>query len=180
MDETSRLKLKVGQHEFEAEGPADIVQAQFQAWKDLIASAPLYPSPSPQIETTPERNQVVTNGGEQELASIDTSLGKIMRTDGRIISLTARPKNVEDAILLILYGQRTLRQNDAVTGNEVMEGLSTTGGLAVSRVDRLLEKIDSDGDVIVMGEHRKKRYRLTNAGLSKARQLANDLLAIVA
>jgi DNA-binding transcriptional regulator PaaX len=61
-----------------------------------------------------------------------------------------------------------------------MEGLTATGGLSVLRVDRLLERIGNAGDVVVIGVHRSKRYRLTNAGLAKARQIAADLLATVA
>ncbi len=41
MDDNYRLKIKIGQHEFEAEGPADVVREQFQVFKDLIASAPI-------------------------------------------------------------------------------------------------------------------------------------------
>ena len=40
MDELYRLKIKVGPHEFDAEGPADAVREQFKDWKDLIAFAP--------------------------------------------------------------------------------------------------------------------------------------------
>jgi hypothetical protein len=34
--------------------------------------------------------------------------------DERIVSLTARPETIEDAALVILLGQRTLRSNDSV------------------------------------------------------------------
>ncbi len=82
--------------------------------------------------------------------------------------------------MLILYAQKTLRENDSITGGEIIEGLTATGGLAVMRVDRLLEKAGRDGDVIVIGERRAKRYRLTNTGLNKARGLAAEMIAIVA
>lgn len=48
------------------------------------------------------------------------------------------------------------------------------------RVDRLLEKMGRDGDLIVTGERRSKRYRLTNSGLAKAQKIASELLATVA
>jgi len=103
-----------------------------------------------------------------------------MKTEGRTISLTVRPSSAEDAVLLLLYGQKVMRENDAVTGAEVMDGITATGGLAVLRVDRLLEKLARLGDVIVIGEHRAKRYRLTNAGIAKGRQIAVDMIALVA
>jgi len=103
-----------------------------------------------------------------------------MKVDERIVSLTVRPKNPDDAALLLLYGQKMLRENDSVTGAEVMGGITATGGLSIGRVDRLLENLARGGDVIVVGEHRSKRYRLTNAGLNKVRQVAGELVATVA
>ncbi len=142
------------------------------------AAAPL--APNPQILFGQDRNMGAAPSGSQDLASPDASLDKIMKVEKRVVSLTARPQMVGEAVLLVLYGQKILRGNDAVTGGEVMDALVTTGGYMLPRVDRLLEKLSSDGDVIVIGEHRAKRYRLTNAGIIKARQLATDLLAIVA
>jgi DNA-binding transcriptional regulator PaaX len=61
-----------------------------------------------------------------------------------------------------------------------MDGISATGGFGLFRVDRLLEGMAREGDVIVIGERRSKRYRLTNTGITRARQAAVDLIAIVA
>ncbi len=174
MDDNARLKIKVGPHEFEATGPAEVVQAQFEAFKQLIAMAPAAPSavvapPNGGNGMTPKLDPGVT----------DSALDKIMKVDNRIVSFTVPPKSAEDALLLLLYGQKVLRANEAVSGTEVVEGLATTGVLA-RRPDRLLEKTASAGDVIVLGTRRAKRYRLTNVGLAKARQLANDLIALVA
>ena len=36
--EQNKLRIKVGDFEFEAEGPAEIVQAQLAAFKELLAS----------------------------------------------------------------------------------------------------------------------------------------------
>jgi hypothetical protein len=180
MDDTYRQKLKIGVHEFEAEGPVAVVQEQVKRFMDLIASLPkeaVNPPPPPSLA---DLENPPSSKPKPPMPETDSSLDKIMRLEDRIISLTARPRSVEDAVLLLLYGQKMLRVNDAVTGAEVMEGITSTGGLAITRVDRLLEKMARNGDVIVVGEHRSKTYRLTNTGLAKARQLAADLLAIVA
>jgi hypothetical protein len=180
MDSTYRLKIKIGPHEFEAEGPAETVKEQFQAFKELISAQPA-PPPVPEnlnalaeilkspVPTNPTNN-MPANAGE---------LSKILRVEGRTISLTARPTDLDDAALLILFGQKELRQNDAVSGFEMMEGLKSTGGYAVNRVDRLLEGLAREGTVIVIGEHRAKRYRLTNTGYARAVQVAKDLAAMV-
>jgi len=180
MDNIYRLKIKVGQHEFEAEGPAEIVQDQFAAFKDLVAAAPATHLMNPQFPGVQEPLPQGFAGSKPDTPSIDTALPRIMKTEGRTISLTVRPSSAEDAVLLLLYGQKVMRENDAVTGAEVMDGITATGGLAVLRVDRLLEKLARLGDVIVIGEHRAKRYRLINAGIAKGRQIAVDMIALVA
>jgi hypothetical protein len=180
MDNDHHLKVKVGPHEFEATGSEEAVQAQFTAWKELIALAPFVSPPQPQI--TPPQNDSLPPGGQPkpDMTSIDSQLSRIMGANNRVVSLTVPPEDVEDAILLIIYGQRVLRSNDSVTGGEVMEGISATGGFAVSRVDRLLENVGRNGHIIVIGERRSKRYRLTNTGLTRAREIASSLLDILA
>lgn len=46
-----KLRVKIGDHEFEAEGPADVVKEQFELWKSLVTSAP--PPQTPRIDTPP-------------------------------------------------------------------------------------------------------------------------------
>jgi hypothetical protein len=175
-----RLKIKIGANEFEAEGSAEVVQDQFRMFKELLGSVP--PVPEPQTQNAPD-NRVAdpqTIAVRLDTSIADLSLDKITKNDNRTISLTVRPQSTDDAVLMLVYAQKIIRQNDAVTGAEIMNGITATGGMLVSRVDKLLEKLAKDGDVIVIGERRGKRYRLTNTGLARARQIASDLLAIVA
>jgi hypothetical protein len=184
------MRLKIGAHEFEAEGPVAVVQEQVKRFMELIASLPVeyvkdpYAYNEKQMREQSPPDILPTSASSllqpPPAASPDAHLDKIMRLDNRVVSLTVRPDSAETAVLLLLYGQKVMRQNDGVTGAEVMDGITATGGLSVARVDRLLEKLGRDGDVIVIGEHRGKRYRLTNSGLAKARGAANVLLAIVA
>jgi hypothetical protein len=180
MENIHHLKVRVGANEFEASGPPDVVQAQFAAWKELITTAPaITPPPAGEKPPAPGMQPPPPPPGV-DMSYLDSLLDKITKTEDRIISLTVRPKSVDDAILLVLYGQKALRANDSVTGSEVLDGLIATGGLSVTRVDRLLEKAGVDGNVIVTGERRSKRYRLTNSGLQKARAIASECIAIVA
>lgn len=179
MDATYKLKLKIGTNEFEAEGPPEAVQAQFEAFKQLILDAaklaPLASTLAPGLSGAGH----VTNPITPAPSIDDTGLTKIMRVDNRIVSLTVRARTIDDAVLLLIYGQKTLRNNDAVTGAEVMDGLTATGQ-RIERVDRVLTKAGEIGDVIVVGVGRAKRYRISNTGLTKAKQLAADLIATVA
>lgn len=162
--ELNKLRIKIGDHEFEAEGPAEVVQAQFAAFKELIATAPVARAVSGTVEDRP-------NNGPP-------ALDKIMKVDGRVVSLTAQPKSLEDAVLLLLLGQKTFRNNDGVTGGEIVDGL-TVSGQAKHGSSRILKKIASDGNVIITGAHRGKRYRLTNQGVSKAQDIARGIVALV-
>jgi hypothetical protein len=177
--ENYRLKIKLGDYEFDAEGPHDVVQAQFQAFQEMVASVPRTPvkEPAPRRDDTPAPDSSLVTA---DLGTIDAALSRIMKVENRIVSLTAPPKAVEDAVLLLLYGQRMMRNNEAVTGSEIVDGLTATGGLDIGRSDRLLERVARNGDVIMIGERRGKKYRLTNAGSNKARQIAATLIAMVA
>lgn len=184
----NKLKIKIGTNEFEAEGPTDAVQAQFESFKELVANVPVAPIQSPPplagfgpfVSPDGEAKQTIKEPPPSNLNDVDKSLVKIMNVERRVVSLTVRPKTLNDAILALLYGQKLLRHSDAVTGAEVMDGLKATGGVSVTRVDKPLEKAGVAGDVIVTGEHRAKRYRLTNTGLAKARKIANDMIAQIA
>jgi hypothetical protein len=173
--DTYRLKVKIGEHEFEAEGDPETVKQQFEVFKSLVTM----PTPVTAGVHTPHA------GGRVEIFETplplaeSANLQRIMRQDGRVISLTARAENPEDAVLLIMLGQRALRENDSVTGMELSEGLGVSG-IRVGRVDRLLDRIAGTGLVIVIGQHRGRRYRLTNAGLARGREIAATLIATVA
>jgi hypothetical protein len=180
---TIRLKAKIDDHEFEMEGTPEYVREQYQAWQELVKLTTTAKATAPQIQQQPveqEANNGQRSPLKQETTTVDSSLQKILRVDNRVISLTARLNSVHDAILVMLYGQKTLRNNEGVTGAEINDGLSATGGYTFSRLDRFMDKLAEDGDVMAFGERRGKRYRLTNTGIAKARQIASDLIASVA
>lgn len=164
-----QLRLNVGEHEFEADGPAEIVQAQFAAWCALIAPAPaLTTQPEPQPAGHPTEKPADPGPG----ASFDS----IMKRNGRLVSLTARGDSVRGELMLLLLGQKELRGNVAVSGAELVEGLRQTGR-TVTRIDYELDKMGHAGDVIITGQGRGRRYRLTNTGLMHAQDLARTVLA---
>ena len=159
MADPYRLKLKIGQHEFEAEGDPKVVHEQFQAFKELIATIPALPQAPPQVAPVYTPITVLPGPDSPPTQDVSTSVvgfDKIARQEDRIISLTVRPASTQDAILLLLLGQKLMRANDSVTGSEVITGLNATGGISVQRPDRVLEKLARDGDVIAFGEGRER------------------------
>jgi len=170
MDNT-KIKIKVGEHEFEAEGPVETVQAQLEAFKVLIGNlgtTPMVTKPSPTQE-------VITN---QSYTSQDQpfDVSKILHVSGRVVSLTALPASTEDSSLLIMLGHKEIRNNISVTGQEIGDGLAQSGR-PVPRVDRIMEKSLADAFVLKTGRNRATRYRLTNQGYAKAMALAKELSA---
>jgi hypothetical protein len=157
--------MKVGESEFEAEGPADVVQAQLAAWKELLSTAP---------KQEPGKPTSLTPAGELPHLSLE----KILKVDGRVVSLTARSETIDDAVLVLLLGQKESRNNQSVTGAELMEGL-TQSGYSLPRIDKVMDKLSDEGSVITVGVNRGRRYRLSNTGLSKALMVAKEVIATV-
>lgn len=166
--DSAKIRMKIGDHEFEAEGTPESVQAQFQAFRELIGSIGL---PVSQKEV-PVALDVAANNG----SPVHVHLEKIMRVQGRIVSLTAIPPRSEDSALLILQGNKDLRNNESVTGAEIGDGLAQSGR-PVGRTDRLMEKLIAEGFVLKSGFRRGTRYRLSNSGHQKALAVARELIA---
>src|SRR5713226_4623936 len=122
MENSYRLKIKIGPHEFDADGPAEAVQEQFRIFKEMITSAPGAPLPQTQNTHLGNGTGTQTVPPRTDMALLDSSLGKITKLEDRTVSLTVRPQSINDAVLLLLYSQKTLRENDAVTGAEIMNG----------------------------------------------------------
>lgn len=172
--DTSRIKIKIGEHEFEAEGPTAIVKEQFEAFKEIISTLATKTTVlSSTAAVQKEENKILNmNLGSKEL-------DKVMHVDGRVVSLTAIPPSIEDAALLVMLGHRDLRDNFSVTGQEIGDGLAQSGR-SVSRVDRVMETAIEQSLVLKTGVKRSTRYRLTNQGLAKAVGIAKELIASVA
>lgn len=169
--DTTKIKIRVGEHEFEAEGPVETVQAQLAAFKELIGSVPNKNVVKPLAESAhSEQNQ------ESEGSSTHVPIEKILHASGRVVSLTALPASAEDAALLIMLGHKDMRNNVAVTGQEIGDGLAQSGK-PVLRVDRIMDKPIENAYVLKSGIKRSTRYRLTNAGLQRALSIAKDLIA---
>jgi hypothetical protein len=168
-----RIKVKIGEHEFEAEGPADIVQSQFEAFKGLIA---IQSHPS-NVTTQQRGNQVAANKNAVDNAET-LPMDKILKVDGRVISLTVKPESEAVAALLVMFGQKTSRGNDTVTASEIRDGLEHSG-YRFARVDRLMQPLCDEGLVIKIGTKKATRYRLTNPGLSRATAEAEKAIGTV-
>ena len=185
--EQFRLKLKVGVHEFEAEGDQVTVERQLAVWREMIGSMPVGPpalaSPPPVQVIAPAGIPSGERFGTPQLVEpvIRADLDRLFDHRGRILTLTMLPNGehrVADAALLILLGQKEYNGADLVTGGQINEGLKLSG-LPVERIDRGWGP-HMDVNVTRVGSRRGVKYRLTNPGLARARAIARELIAMAA
>src|SRR5262249_16269184 len=130
----AKLRVKFGEHEFEANGPADAVEQYFQSFKQLISGP--FPEAGAKTPETPPFHKLV-----------------LLR--GRTAFLKVAPKS-DEAVLLLLLAQKRFLNNDSVSGTEIMNGLRQSG-IRIRRGDQILDRHGRDGYVSVAGSNKKRR-----------------------
>jgi hypothetical protein len=165
--DTTRIKVKIGEHEFEAEGPAKVVQEQFEAFKQLIAK------PTEQATATLEtaKEQSIRTRDANGSIPFDT----IYKVEKRIVSLTVKPDSEMDAAMLIMLGQKAYRENETVTASEIKDGLEQSG-YRPERINRMMQPLADEGSVVRIGVRKGTRYRFTNQGFNKAQKMAKEAI----
>ncbi len=171
MNESQKLRVRIGEHEFEAEGPPELVQGQFDAWRELISRLQIGgrgPTGEPGADEEPSK----------DLPIKDTSLSRVFqRGEGKIITLRVLPtgdRREADAILLLLYGFHQLLQQDDVLVGRIKNALGQSG-LQPDRIDRGIAPYVAAGLVRKGGRGPGGRYRLSNTGVHHAEGLVRDL-----
>jgi len=162
----SRLKIKFGEYEFEAEGSAESVERHWESFKKLVA---------PETEPPPAIEMMRQSQKENPPAPLE--LDRIMRTQGRIVSLGVSAK-IDDAVLLLLLGQGQLRQTSIISGAEIMGGLRESG-FRIQRADNILARHAAQGNIIAIGRFRTRRYQLSKVGFERGQQIARQLISQV-
>ncbi len=68
--DTVRFKTKIGEHEFDLEGPPEFVREQFVAWQELVKLSVAAPVQQKQIvaaNTSPESHQAAQTADDRDL-----------------------------------------------------------------------------------------------------------------
>jgi hypothetical protein len=177
--EPFRLHIKIGEHEFDAQGEQEAVERQFATWRELISQLPSPPPGPAQHAVESPLPSPTGPGSVGDFVEYD----KVFHQDQRVVSLTALPRGDHaeaDAALLILLGRKHYLNEDLVGGAWVLDGLERSGiPVRVGRVDRLFGDY-IDQLVLRSGKGRAVRYRLTNQGLVRAKEMARELAKAVA
>jgi hypothetical protein len=164
--EKSTISIKLGNAEFSAEGPVNIVQAQFEAFLRALESRP---------GEAGKPDKPDSNGGQNRVtAELDSGLlNRVFAKDGADrVSLKALPRSgAGDALLLILYGFEEIAGEHSVTGSALIKAAEKSG----VRLDRLDRTIDAEL-VTAAGMRRAKRYGLNNRGKQRAQEILKTVL----
>ena len=166
--ETHRIKTKIGVHEFEAEGPKELVTAQFEAFMAAVSSMPkdTPTTITPPVVPPPPLPLVTAATGEV--------LERVFR-QGDTLSLAALPAGdnaTPDAMLALLYGYLKLKGETTVTGTSLMKSAKLSG-VAIDRVDRAMNQPEY---VLAAGVRKARRYQLNNRGISRAEDIIKAIL----
>jgi hypothetical protein len=98
-------------------------------------------------------------------------LDGIIRVDGADVVLNKLPHLPVDSVVVLLFGQRMLRNNHLVSGREIARGLSASGR-PTNRASHLLNLCRKYGWIKAGGKNRGRRYLLTDAGIKRAEAVA--------
>lgn len=168
MDDKHHVRMKIGAHEFEAEGEKSAVEDQLRRWLEIIGNIPAATQP-------PEDKQKAPVLPLQEAEVDQALLARVFKDERDMLSLRILPKTksyAADSLLLLLFGYQTLKQETEVLGLRLMKA-GKQSGLQIDRVDRVLSLY---GQYFNKGGARKgARYSLNNRGIEKAKELMNTM-----
>jgi hypothetical protein len=171
-----KIKFKLGDAEFEAEGAEEAVQAQLERFlAALEARAAVAPPPKPATSANhPNGNAEAPATGEFD----ESLLPRIfeLRQDG-VVALRVLPKGSDkegEALLLILLGFRRLKNEEHVLATQLLRA-SSYSGVGVYRPAHALAQYDR---FLIRGGQRKgTTYSLNNQGIVKAQEIAMQIFA---
>jgi hypothetical protein len=166
-----KIRVKVGVNEFDAEGPKEFVEELFKRFELLVnAKVPMLP-------VAQSRTDSDTSHSGDMVVSV-SPFAKVFHQEENRISLIGRFSGDDrelDAALLILLGHKELRGIDAVPAYELLSGLNQTG-YTIERADRIMKRGKERGLLNFSGVRRGTKYRLTVPGMTKAKELAKEIL----
>jgi hypothetical protein len=174
--DTYKLQLRIGPHEFCAEGPVNDVRQDFDMWKRMIQDFPnqttVSPVDMPQTQNTPT--------WVQDGLPIRSEVERLYLADEKrgIVSLRILPRSEErnaEALLLVLLGYRVMLGAEEVAVTSLRPALKQSG-CSVDRVDSIAEKNVRRGILNKGGRGKGGKYSLTNSGIERARGIATELL----
>lgn len=161
-----KVRIKIGDAEFEAEGSEESVKQQYADFLSAISSR----KPETKKPAKPNEQEPLGNGNGGDLQDI---IGRVFKVDGDLISLHFLPKSEtaqSDALMMLLYGYAALKNQQMVLGTQLVRAANQSG-LGMDRVDRSLARYENENMILKGGVKKGTRYGLNNLGKTKAEEL---------
>ena len=172
--EVAKLRVKIGPHEFEAEGPRDVVAQHFEAWKQLVAARPFGEGTA-----GPLVSRVDATAGKSAAGGMEGFNLFAADAQRNLVTLRASVGGKAphaDAALLILYGYHRCFGADGqeVLATRLKQALAASG-YRRKRLDRTLARHVAARLVKHTGRRKGSTYELTPTGHQRAEGLAQAL-----
>jgi hypothetical protein len=189
MTEIRRLRLKIGEVEFEAEVPENEVQPMFCQFLSMLGRRGQTP-----VRLASEADDHWHSGGRDaageatfRVESIVESLGRALdrsalthifevRQDGAVTLkvLPTGPDQNADVMLLLLYGYYRLKNEEYVLATQLFRSAEQSG-ISIRRPAR---EYTRNAALIVRGGQRKgSHYSLNQQGLAMAQEISTRIIA---
>lgn len=175
--ETTRIKVRIGDAEFEAEGPQELITKQFDSFMAVVSATPKKEPTAPPSAAVGGPTQPASGAAPPTPASeVASAVMERVFRQGDTLSLAALPNGENassDAMLALLYGYMKIKNETTVTGTSLMKSAKLSG-VSVDRVDRLMAA--NQDLVLAAGVRKARRYQLNNRGIARAAQIINAIL----
>ncbi len=174
-----KLRVKIGESEFEAEGSEDAVKEQYRLFLDALSATPQNSSENASQLVTPQGTQGTITGYAPDVRE-DLNPGvleKAYAQSKELISLRMLPEGKmrdADALLMLLYGYLALKDEHFVPGTRLMKA-ARQSGLGIDRIDRAI--LPHKGLYNRGGARKGTRYGLNNQGQVKAKEILMEMFA---
>jgi hypothetical protein len=158
-----KVRVKIGDAEFEAEGSEETVKEQYDRF---LASLPAAQTAKKLGDTASADEGRQAAGGDP-----DTALARAFKDEADVVSLRLHPKGDNrdaDALLMILYGYLMLKGQREVLSTQLARSAAQTG-LGLDRIDRTMAK--NEPYCGRGGERKGTYYSLNNVGINRAKEL---------
>lgn len=172
-----KLRIKIGDAEFEAEGPQDVIQKAFEQFLAAAEKAPSVQTKAPPTDPTKIGN---LPKGHDDSPIEPTVLQRMFNVDAKkgIVSLRVLPPDGPnkgaDAAILIIYGAYAQLHSNDLRVTRLKTGL-TKSGIQVNRIDRMM--IPHNQIIIKGGSGVGGRYSLNNQGIVQAEDLIRKIFS---
>jgi hypothetical protein len=164
MSELRRLKMKIGDVEFEAEVAKDEVYPMYDQFLSMLGERRLPPGKVGFVETSRKAFDQSLPIGIFDL-----------RQDGTIVLkvLPEGPDKVADAMLLLLYGYYLLKNEECVLATQLFRAAEQSG-ISLRRPAK--ECVKNGRFVLRNGQRKGSNYALNNQGLAVAKEITAKML----